>query len=71
MAVAKAATAAAFWSLAEASESLGTAASGLIAFTEGERVVGATGAKAEAQAIRAAMRMATVWQFFILNNIMI
>jgi hypothetical protein len=29
-------------------------------------VVGATGAKAEAQATRATSRMATVWQFFIL-----
>ena len=67
MAVAKAATAAAFWSLTEVSESLGTAAKGLTARTVGARVEGATGAKAVAHAMRAAKRMTTDWQFFILN----
>jgi len=64
MAVANAAIAAAFL-LSEVSESLGTAASALTALTDGARVVGATGANAEAQATRATSRMATVWQFFI------
>lgn len=69
--MANAATAAAFWSFAEVSESLGTAARGLMALTEGERVVEATGAKAEVQAMKAARRMATVWKFFILDCVMI
>jgi hypothetical protein len=68
MAVANAAIAAAFLSLSEVSESLGTAASALTALIDGARVVGATGAKAEAQATMATRRTATVWQFFILYN---
>merc|ERR1719273_1308668 len=69
MAVAKAATAAAFWSFTEVSDSLGTAARGLTARTEGDRVVGATGAKAVVTATMAARRRATVWQLFILNSL--
>lgn len=62
--MANAATAAAFWLSLVSVDSLGTMLS-LVALT-GERVVGATGAKAVVQATRAARRRAMVWQFFIL-----
>jgi len=67
MAVANAAIAAAFLSLSDVSESLGTADSALTALIDGARVVGATGAKADAQATMATRRTATVWQFFMLD----